>query len=67
MKKFITLIIMMLILTSCSVQAGQGNITLQNLGPAPELENGGWINTDKPFHLAELGGQVVLVDMWTYG
>jgi hypothetical protein len=67
MKKSITLIGLMLILTGCSLQSGQRIITLQDLGPAPELENEVWINTDKPLHLAELDGQVVLVDMWTYG
>ena len=58
---------MSLILTGCGVQAGQGNLTLQSLGPAPELENEVWINTDEPLRLADLRGQVVLVDMWTYG
>jgi hypothetical protein len=67
MNKFIKVIGLMLILAGCSIQEGQGIITLENLGPAPELENEVWINTDKPLHLAELGGQVVLVDMWTYG
>ena len=67
MKKFIILIGISLILTSCGIQAGQGNLTLQSLGPAPELENDVWINTDEPIRLADLRGQVVLVDMWTYG
>lgn len=67
MKKFIVLIGMIMILTGCSVQAEQGNLTLQSLGPAPELENEVWINTDEPLRLTDLQGQVVLVDMWTYG
>jgi hypothetical protein len=67
MKKFILLIGVVLVLAGCSVQAGQSNLTLQNLGPAPELENEIWINTDRPLRLADLRGQVVLVDMWTYG
>ncbi len=67
MKKLLILIGAVLILTSCNVQAEKGNLKLQNLGPAPELENEIWINTDGPLRLADLRGQVVLVDMWTYG
>lgn len=67
MKKFIILIGIILVLTGCSSQASQGKLTLQNLGTAPELENEIWINTDEPLRLADLRGQVVLVDMWTYG
>lgn len=67
MKKLITLTGMMLILASCGVQAGQGNLTLQSLVAAPELENEVWINTGGPLRLADLRGQVVLVDMWTFG
>jgi len=40
---------------------------LPDLGPAPELTNEVWINTDQPLRLADLGGKVVLVDMWTFG
>lgn len=40
---------------------------LPDLGPAPELENEIWLNTDRPLRLAELRGQVVLLDMWTFG
>jgi len=67
MKKFILLIGMILVLASCSSQANQEILTLQSLGPAPELENEVWINTDEPLRLADLRGLVVLVDMWTYG
>jgi thiol-disulfide isomerase/thioredoxin len=40
---------------------------LPDLGPAPELENQVWLNTDNPLKLADLRGNVVLLDMWTFG
>jgi hypothetical protein len=58
---------LILLLTSCNVQNEPKNMVLRSLGPAPELENEIWINTDRPLRLADLRGQVVLVDMWTYG
>ncbi len=42
-------------------------VALPNLGPAPELENEVWLNVDQPLRLAELRGNVVLLDMWTFG
>lgn len=42
-------------------------VTLEDLGPAPELENEVWLNTDEPLRLANLRGRVVLLDMWTFG
>ena len=41
--------------------------TLPNLGSAPELTNEVWLNSDRPLRLADLRGQVVLIDMWTFG
>jgi hypothetical protein len=38
-----------------------------NLGSAPELTNEVWLNPDRPVHLVDLRGQVVLIDMWTFG
>ena len=38
-----------------------------DLGPAPELKGDTWLNSAQPLHLAGLRGQVVLVDMWTFG
>jgi hypothetical protein len=33
----------------------------------PSLEGGtDWLNTDKPLHLADLRGRVVLLDFWTF-
>lgn len=40
---------------------------LPDLGPAPELQNEVFLNTDgQQLRLAQLRGQVVLLDMWTY-
>jgi len=40
---------------------------LEDLGPAPELANEVWLNTDQPLRLQDLRGNVVLLDMWTFG
>ena len=40
---------------------------LPDLGIAPELENQIWLNSEVPLRLGELKGQVVLIDMWTFG
>ena len=42
-------------------------VQLPDLGRAPELKNDIWLNTDEPLQLVELRGQVVLLDMWTFG
>ena len=39
---------------------------LPGLGEAPELRNDVWLNSE-PLRLAGLRGQVVLLDMWTFG
>jgi thiol-disulfide isomerase/thioredoxin len=41
--------------------------SLPDLGPAPELTNDTWLNVDSPLRLADLRGQVVIVEMWTFG
>jgi len=41
--------------------------SLPDLGPAPELTNDTWLNVDSPLRLAHLHGNVVLIDMWTFG
>lgn len=40
---------------------------LESLGPAPELVNETWLNIEGPLRLADLGGKVVLLEMWTFG
>ena len=40
---------------------------LPDLGLAPELENQVWLNVAEPLRLADLGGKVILLDMWTFG
>jgi hypothetical protein len=38
-----------------------------DLGKAPELTNEIWINTSDNLRLEDLKGQVVLLEMWTFG
>jgi len=42
-------------------------VDLENYGPAPELNNEIWLNTQEPLRLGDLRGQVVLLEMWTFG
>lgn len=42
-------------------------IELPDMGPAPEILNEVWINTDTPQTLASLRGKVVLLEFWTFG
>lgn len=44
-----------------------GSEVLVDLGPAPELTNEVWLNSDRPLRLKDLRGKVVLLDMWTFG
>ena len=47
--------------------SSQYSVALNDLGPAPELHNEIWLNTEQPQRLADLRGQVVLLEMWTFG
>lgn len=40
---------------------------LPNYGPAPELTNENWLNTSKNPELSNLKGNVILLEMWTFG
>ncbi len=42
---------------------------LKDQGPAPELFNETWLNTEgeEALQLADLRGNVVIVEFWTYG
>lgn len=40
---------------------------LPDHGPAPEIAGSAWINTDAALSLEGLRGQVVLLEMWTFG
>jgi hypothetical protein len=59
--------VMLAMLAACGLAADSTETTLQNFGPAPELTNDVWLNTSGPLRLADLRGQVVLIDMWTFG
>lgn len=50
---------------SLTVQA-QNESSLPVLYDAPELHDGIWLNTDIPLKLANLRGNVVLLEMWTF-
>lgn len=65
-----------LVLTACAAPAESQslepvlpivNASLPDLGPAPELTNDTWLNVDSPLRLADLRGNVVAIDMWTFG
>ena len=43
------------------------DLGISEFGPAPELTNTVWLNTDQPLRLEDLRGKVVLIDMWTFG
>ncbi|MCJ7715105.1 MAG: hypothetical protein MUO54_01115 [Anaerolineales bacterium] len=71
MKTKILILFFGLFSAACSVlpeaSIPSSNLQLASFGPAPELTNITWINIEKPLRLADLRGQVVLLDMWTFG
>lgn len=74
MKQF-WLIALIFGLTACAhTPSGKANVTapklqtasLPDLGPAPELTNSVWLNTEAPLRLSDLRGKVVGLEMWTF-
>jgi thiol-disulfide isomerase/thioredoxin len=72
----IWLAIVLLGLTACSTGVPEVDMTattkapaasLPDLGPAPELRNTVWLNTDAPLRLEDLRGKVAGLEMWTFG
>jgi hypothetical protein len=68
--KYWLILLIALISTGCTAldapEENIGNDRYPDLGVAPELAGDVWLNTDAPLRLADLRGNVVLVDMWTY-
>lgn len=69
-----------MILAACTVSNGSSSgevsaiqsdlaqpTALVVIGPAPELKNDIWLNTDHPLRLVDLRGKVVALEMWTFG
>jgi len=78
--KFLPFILLVLLLAACNTSGTNEPVgkevatvpnsitsTLPDLGEAPELTNEVWLNTPEPLRLANLRGQVVLLEMWTFG
>jgi len=70
------ILVLGILLTACSAgnsmgadvpAESPGSVDLEDLGPAPDLENEVWLNTDHPLQLRDLRGRVVLLEMWTFG
>mgnify|MGYP002625984115 FL=1 len=70
-KQICLLFIVLILLTACTVPSSlepdMPHPDLADLGPAPELHDGQWLNQDTPLKLVDLRGQVVLLEMWTFG
>ncbi|MEZ4516846.1 MAG: redoxin domain-containing protein [Chloroflexota bacterium] len=50
-----------------TVPASVPMIELVDAGPAPEITNDTWINSDEPLTLDSQRGKVVLLEFWTFG
>jgi thiol-disulfide isomerase/thioredoxin len=69
MRKIFLLLLLALVLTACIPNTNfpiPETSMLKDMGPAPELHNKIWLNVEKPLHLADLRGKVVLLEMWTF-
>lgn len=74
MRKWLTLVPFLLTACAAAGSAQSQEIllpviktSLPDLGPAPELTNDTWLNVEAPLRLADLRGNVVAIDMWTFG
>jgi hypothetical protein len=71
MKNTVLILIFGFLLAACYPALDIGPIgepsQLPVIGPAPELTNSIWLNTDQPLRLSDLRGKVILLDMWTFG
>ena len=72
MRKILFLLALTLVLTCCTAACVPTNLPetdtamLKDMGLAPELNNTIWLNVEKPLHLTDLRGKVVLLEMWTF-
>ncbi len=72
MKRFLFGLIVLLTACTAASESSESfmsnvNASYPDLGPAPELSNDSWLNTDSPLRLADLRGKVTAIDMWTFG
>ena len=71
--KYWVIVLFVFVLSACSTGRAAELVSdaqfavLPDLGAAPELTNDIWLNTEHPLHIADLEGQVVLLEMWTSG
>ncbi len=71
--KYRLIVLLFFFLSSCStagaaeLEADAELLDLPDFGSAPELTNEVWLNSDQPLRIANLRGQVVLLEMWTFG
>jgi thiol-disulfide isomerase/thioredoxin len=55
------------ILSPKPAPTAEPRLRLSDAGPAPEIANETWINSDEPLTLASQRGKVVLLEFWTFG
>ena len=74
--RFTRLLLLFFLLAACTPTSGiqsepgvdtNAAAALPDLGVAPELTNDVWLNTTGPLRLADLRGNVILLEMWTFG